>query len=137
MIDNRVIEILPGENMAKLSNKNYFGRAKREDSETMPAVAEDLEASTDKLEVLTLVDNSTTISENTVEKVESGSADVRLDETAQLIKRVGELETRVLLLENKLKTLINVITVEMSTGLKKGPEGLARAIKNSGVLDNF
>lgn len=123
--------------MAKLSNKNYFGRAKREDSETMPAVAEDLEASTDKLEVLTLVDNSTTISENTVEKVESGSADVRLDETAQLIKRVGELETRVLLLENKLKTLINVITVEMSTGLKKGPEGLARAIKNSGVLDNF
>ena len=123
--------------MAKLSNKNYFGRAKREDSETMQAVAEDLEASTDKLEVLTLVDNSTTISENTVEKVESGSADVRLDETAQLIKRVGELETRVLLLENKLKTLINVITVEMSTGLKKGPEGLARAIKNSGVLDNF
>lgn len=123
--------------MAKLSNKNYFGRAKREDLETMQAVAEDLEASTDKLEVLTLVDNSTTISENTVEKVESGSADVRLDETAQLIKRVGELETRVLLLENKLKTLINVITVEMSTGLKKGPEGLARAIKNSGVLDNF
>lgn len=123
--------------MAKLSNKNYFGRAKREDSETMQAVAEDLEASADKLEVLTLVDNSTTISENTVEKVESGSADVRLDETAQLIKRVGELETRVLLLENKLKTLINVITVEMSTGLKKGPEGLARAIKNSGVLDNF
>jgi hypothetical protein len=140
--------------MAKLSNKNYFGRAKREDLESVHVPDADVETPADKVEVLAPADvvgpkveapvANTVATVATVApapvlvtKASPAPPAVRQDEAENLAKRVGELETRVLLLENKLKTLINVITKEMSSGLKQGPEGLARAIKNSGVLDNL
>jgi hypothetical protein len=137
--------------MAKLSNKNYFGRAKQEDLESVHVPDADVETPADKVEVLAPADVVGPKVEapvaNTVATVAPAPAlvtkaspvppAVRQDEAENLAKRVGELETRVLLLENKLKTLINVITKEMASGLKQGPEGLGRAIKNSGVLDNL
>jgi len=123
--------------MAKMSNKNYFGRAKRDELEVIQEPVVDVKNVADRSEVLTLVDAPEIKDEITVVKNSPAPTASSPDETEQLVKRVGELETRVLLLENKLKTLINVITKEMSAGLKQGPEGLARAIKNSGVLDNI
>ena len=144
--------------MAKLSNKNYFGRAKQEDLESVHVPDADVETPADKVEVLAPADvvgpkveapvANTVATVATVApapapapalvtKASPAPPAVRQDEAENLAKRVGELETRVLLLENKLKTLINVITKEMASGLKQGPEGLGRAIKNSGVLDNL
>ena len=137
--------------MAKLSNKNYFGRAKQEDLESVHVPDADVETPADKVEVLAPSDvvepkveapvantvASVAPAPTPAAKASPAPPAVRQDEAENLAKRVGELETRVLLLENKLKTLINVITKEMASGLKQGPEGLGRAIKNSGVLDNL
>ncbi len=42
-----------------------------------------------------------------------------------------DLESRLTSLESKLDLVIDVLLKEMSGGLKQGPEGLARAIRNS------
>ena len=132
--------------MAKLSNKNYFGRAKQEDLESVHTPDAVVEMPVEKVEVLSpphVVEHkveapvASAVAPASVTKASPAPPVVRQDEAENLAKRVGELETRVLLLENKLKTLINVITTEMASGLKQGPEGLGRAIKNSGVLDNL
>jgi len=132
--------------MAKLSNKNYFGRAKQEDLESVHTPDAVVEMPVEKVEVLSpphVVEHkvevpvASAVAPAPVTKASPAPPVVRQDEAENLAKRVGELETRVLLLENKLKTLINVITKEMASGLKQGPEGLGRAIKNSGVLDNL
>jgi len=58
------------------------------------------------------------------------------DDRDVLLEKIDRLEARVQELETKLQLLVTLLTREMSTGLRMGPEGLGRALQGSGLLDD-
>lgn len=69
-------------------------------------------------------------------RLASSSEDATPDDRQELLDRIDHLETRVRVLETKLQKLVDLLASEMSSGLRMGPEGLGRAIKGSGLLEN-
>ena len=56
------------------------------------------------------------------------------DDRDILLQKIDRLEARVQALETKLQLLVTLLSQEMSSGLRMGPEGLGRVLQGSGLL---
>lgn len=59
---------------------------------------------------------------------------VTLDDRQDLLNKIEVLEERVKTLENKLQTLVEILTKQMTGGLRGGPESLGRLLKSTEIL---
>ena len=64
----------------------------------------------------------------------SNPTKVTLDDRQDLLNKIEVLEERVKTLENKLQTLVEILTKQMTGGLRGGPESLGRLLKSTEIL---
>lgn len=126
--------------MAKSNlNRGAFGRARspepaEQETNFMRADFEDAISApslpVSEIKLVRALDDSS----DTNSTVVTSPARVPLDDRRDLLNKIEILEERVKTLENKLQTLVAILTKEMSGGLRGGPESLGRLLKSTEIL---